>query len=56
MRTRRLTLVSLLLLAILKGYGPRVAEPALSLIAGHLCSAPYEEVRLRVAESGRNRC
>ncbi len=34
-------------IAVLNGYGPRVAEPALSLIAGHLFSAPYEEVRLK---------
>ena len=48
MRTRRLTLVSLVLLAILNGYGPRVAEPARGLIDSYLFSAPYEEVRLTV--------
>src|SRR5437870_3806457 len=33
--------------ASLIGYGPRVAEPALSLIPGHLFTAPYEDLRLR---------
>ena len=33
--------------AVLNGYGPRVAEPGLGLIAGHLFTAPYEEVRLK---------
>jgi hypothetical protein len=47
MMTRRLTLVSLLLLAILNGYGSRMAEPALGLIGSYLFSAPYEEVRLK---------
>jgi hypothetical protein len=64
--TRRLALVSLLVIvvliargpgpaatppeghiAILNGYGPRVAEPALGLIRSYLFSAPYEEVRLK---------
>ncbi len=34
-------------IAILNAYGPRVAEPGLSLIAGHLFTAPYEELRLK---------
>ena len=34
-------------IAVLNGYGPRVAEPALGLVAGHQFSAPYEELRLR---------
>ena len=34
-------------IAILNGYGPRVAEPALGLIGSYLFSAPYEEVRLK---------
>jgi peptide/nickel transport system substrate-binding protein len=34
-------------IAVLNAWGPRVAEPGLSLIAGHLFSAPYEEVRLK---------
>lgn len=29
------------------GYGPRVAEPALGLIASYPFSAPYEEIRLK---------
>ena len=33
--------------AILNGIGPRVAEPALGLIAGHLFTAPYEDLRLK---------
>ena len=33
--------------AILNGYGPRVAEPGLGLIEGYLFSAPYEDVKLR---------
>lgn len=34
-------------IATLNGYGPRVTEPALGLIAGHPYSAPYEDVRLK---------
>ena len=34
--------------AILNGYGPRVAEPGLGLIEGYLFSAPYEDVKLKV--------
>jgi hypothetical protein len=34
-------------LAVLNAYGPRVAEPALGLVAGHQFSAPYEELRLK---------
>src|SRR5262249_2867142 len=34
-------------LAFLNGYGPRVAESGLTLIAGHPYSAPYEELRLK---------
>ena len=34
-------------LAFINGYGPRVAESGLSLIAGHPYSAPYEDLRLR---------
>src|SRR3989454_2283107 len=34
-------------LAFLNGYGPRVAESGLTLIAGHPYSAPYEDLRLR---------
>ena len=34
-------------IAVLNGYGPRVAEPALGLIGSYLFSAPYEEVRLK---------
>jgi len=34
-------------IAVLNAYGPRVAEPALSLIPGHLFTAPYEELRLK---------
>jgi peptide/nickel transport system substrate-binding protein len=33
--------------ATINGYGPRVAEPALNLIAGFPWSAPYEELRLK---------
>ena len=33
--------------AILNGYGPRVAEPGLGLIAGYLFSAPYEDLKLK---------
>jgi peptide/nickel transport system substrate-binding protein len=33
--------------AFLNGYGPRVAEPGLGLIVGHLYSAPYEDLRLK---------
>jgi peptide/nickel transport system substrate-binding protein len=31
----------------LHGYGPRVSEPALSLIGSYLWSAPYEDVKLK---------
>ena len=34
-------------LAVLTGYGPRVAESGLGLIEGYPWSAPYEEVRLK---------
>ena len=34
-------------LAFLNGYGPRVAEAGLTLIAGHPYSAPYEDLRLK---------
>jgi len=34
-------------LAFLNGYGPRVAESGLTLIAGHPYSSPYEDLRLR---------
>jgi peptide/nickel transport system substrate-binding protein len=34
-------------LAFLNGYGPRVAESGLTLIAGHPYSAPYEDLRLK---------
>jgi len=34
-------------IAVLNAWGPRVAEPGLSLIPGHLFTAPYEEVRLK---------
>jgi peptide/nickel transport system substrate-binding protein len=34
-------------LAFLNGYGPRVAESGLTLIAGHPYSAPYEDLKLR---------
>jgi peptide/nickel transport system substrate-binding protein len=34
-------------LAFLNGYGPRVAESGLALIAGHPYSAPYEDLRLK---------
>ena len=34
-------------IAVLSAYGPRVAEPALGLIADHIFTAPYEEVRLK---------
>ena len=33
--------------AILAGYGPRVAESAIGLIANMAASAPYEELRLK---------
>ena len=33
--------------AFLNGYGPRVAEAGLGLIAGHLYSAPYEDLKLK---------
>jgi hypothetical protein len=33
--------------AILHGYGPRVGESGLGLIAGYSYSAPYEDVRLK---------
>jgi peptide/nickel transport system substrate-binding protein len=32
---------------LLSGYGARVAEPGLGLIAGHVYSAPYEDLRLK---------
>jgi peptide/nickel transport system substrate-binding protein len=34
-------------IAVLTGYGPRVAEPGLGLIGSYLFSAPYEDVRLK---------
>jgi len=34
-------------LAFLNGYGPRVAESGLTLIAGHPYSSPYEDVKLK---------
>jgi peptide/nickel transport system substrate-binding protein len=34
-------------LAVLTGYGPRVAEPGLGLIADYPWAAPYEEVTLK---------
>jgi peptide/nickel transport system substrate-binding protein len=34
-------------LSLLTGYGPRVAEPGLGLIADYPWSAPYEEVKLK---------
>jgi peptide/nickel transport system substrate-binding protein len=34
-------------LSLLTGYGPRVAEPGLSLIADYPWSAPYEDVKLK---------
>ena len=34
-------------LAFLNGYGPRVAESGLTLIAGHPYSSPYEDVTLK---------
>jgi peptide/nickel transport system substrate-binding protein len=34
-------------LAFLTGYGPRVAEPGLGLIADYPWSAPYEEIKLK---------
>ena len=33
-------------LAFINGYGPRMAESGLALIAGHPYSAPYEDVKL----------
>jgi hypothetical protein len=30
---------------LLNGYGPRVADSGLGLIVGHLCSAPYEDLK-----------
>ena len=33
--------------ALLNGHGPRVAESGLGLIAGHLYSAPYEDLKLK---------
>lgn len=33
--------------AALSGYGLRVAEPGLGLIAGYLFSAPYEDIKLK---------
>ncbi|HEX5319397.1 MAG TPA: ABC transporter substrate-binding protein [Stellaceae bacterium] len=36
-------------LAFMCGYGPRIAEPALDLIAAYAYSAPYEDVRLKGA-------
>jgi hypothetical protein len=33
--------------AFLSGYGPRVAESGLALIAGFLHSGPYEDLKLR---------
>jgi peptide/nickel transport system substrate-binding protein len=34
-------------LAFINGYGPRVAESGMNLIAGHPYSAPYEDVKLK---------
>jgi peptide/nickel transport system substrate-binding protein len=34
-------------LAFLNGYGPRIAESGLTLIAGHPYSSPYEDVKLK---------
>jgi peptide/nickel transport system substrate-binding protein len=34
-------------LALLQGYGPRVAEPGLGLIADYPWSAPYEDLKLK---------
>src|SRR4029453_7071231 len=39
-------------LAFLNGYGPRVAEAGLTLIAGHPYSAPYEDLKLRTKGEG----
>ena len=33
--------------AFLNGVGPRVDESGLGLIAGHLYSAPYEDLRIK---------
>jgi len=33
--------------AVLNGYGPRVAEAALGLISGYLFTAPYEDIKLK---------
>jgi peptide/nickel transport system substrate-binding protein len=34
-------------IAVLHGYGPRVAEPGFGLIGSYLWSAPYEDVKLK---------
>ena len=34
-------------LAFINGYGPRVAESGLALVAGHPYSAPYEDLKLK---------
>src|SRR5437879_119839 len=43
----RVTIAPIWEIAVLNAWGPRVAEPGLSLIPGHLFTAPYEEVRLK---------
>ena len=34
-------------LGFINGVGPRVEESGLGLIAGHACSAPYEDLKLK---------
>src|SRR5437870_10888484 len=43
----RVTIAPIWEIAVLNAWGSRVAEPGLSLIPGHLFTAPYEEVRLK---------
>ena len=43
----RVVFAPLLEPALLNGYGPRVANPGLGLIVGHLYSAPYEDLTLK---------
>ena len=40
-------------LAVLNGYGPRVAESGLGLIADYPWSAPYEDVKLKATLGDR---
>src|SRR5262249_29782700 len=50
----RVTIAPIWEIAVLNAWGPRVAEPGLSLIPAHLFTAPYEEVMLKARRSKRS--